>query len=73
MMKKRRSSNPKGDSVVISFRVTQDICTKLRQYAEGKKTDSGKMLNESAAARRLMMAELERLEKSGEIKNRSLE
>lgn len=46
-------------TVVISFRVTQDIYRDLLQVATEEQDDAGRQLNPAAAARRLMRQALE--------------
>ena len=63
MAKDRSKGSPKRDkTVLVSFKLGQDLYDELSEYAETQTDESGLKLSPSLAARRLMLEGLKRLQ-----------
>lgn len=60
---KKNRSDVKGNTRLISFKVSHDVYRRLEEHAKTQTDDAGITLNPSTAARRLMNKALDALSK----------
>ncbi len=68
-MVRKRVGKPPRKTVVITFRVSEEIHDRLEGIGWAERDDAGNLLNASSVARRLMNQALEELDKELEKKS----